>query len=804
MPAARRPGALEDIRVLDLAGPIGWYGTRLLADLGADVIRIEPPGGDPARRLPPLARGIPEAGLPFWWHNAGKRSLILDLTTPEGQAQFRRLAAEADVVFESFPPGWLAAHGLGYDALSAENPALVMTSVTPFGQIGPRAHWRATDLVGMALGGLVHLSGMPDHPPTHLGGEQGYFQAGIVAAAGTLVALRGRQLSGRGQHVDVSLQDAIVFTNENNLGLLDLMGHLRSRIGDRSFTGFSLFHRTRDGWLVFWPGGRFDGLLDWFAAMGVPTEPFAGGEWADPAFRDLHIPELTAAIRQAAARTTKFHAAEEAQARRLAAAPVVTTAELTQDPQLIARQFWLEVEHELPDGGTALTRYPGAPFKMSRSPWQVRRPAPRPGEHNGEGWRAPRRPLPPPRLGHRPLPLAGIRVIDLTWQIAGPAATQVLADFGAEVLKIESTARPDGLRVMALPRPPWTESLNQSGIFTLMNTSKRSVTINMGVPAGPRLLRRLIALADVLVDNYGVDPFPKWGLTPEELASLRPDLIIARSSVMGRSGPRANYVGFGYTIGPAAGLNALSGFPDDPPVASCTAHPDYSCNPYHLLIAILAALHHRDRTGEGQLIDLSQHESTVVMNGAFILDHSINGNVPHPSANRHPVFAPHGIYPSRGHDRWVALACETDDDWQRLAHRIERPDLANDPALATAAGRRLAADRIDAAIAAWTRRYAPHEAMELLQAAGIPAGAVQTAADLWRDPHLAARGKLIRLSHPELGQVTVNGPSFRLSATPPAVRRPPLLGEDTEAVMRELLGMDEEELVNAYLDDVLQ
>jgi benzylsuccinate CoA-transferase BbsF subunit len=407
-------------------------------------------------------------------------------------------------------------------------------------------------------------------------------------------------------------------------------------------------------------------------------------------------------------------------------------------------------------------------------------------------------------LGPRPLPLAGIRVIDLTWQIAGPAATQVLADFGAEVLKIESTVHPDGLRVMALPRPPWTESLNQSGIFTLMNTSKRSVTINMGVPAGPRLLRRLIALADVLVDNYGVDPFPKWGLTPEELAALRPDLIIARSSVMGRSGPRANYVGFGYTIGPAAGLNALSGFPDDPPVASCTAHPDYSCNPYHLLIAILAALHHRDRTGEGQLIDLSQHESTVVMNGAFILDHSINGNVPRPSANRHPVFAPHGIYPSRGHDCWVALACETDDDWQRLAHLLERPDLASDPALTTAAGRRLAADRIDAAIAAWTRRYDPHEAMELLQAAGIPAGAVQTAADLWRDPHLAARGKLIRLSHPELGQVTVNGPSFRLSATPPAVRRPPLLGEDTEAVMRELLGMDEEELVNAYLDEVLQ
>jgi crotonobetainyl-CoA:carnitine CoA-transferase CaiB-like acyl-CoA transferase len=801
--SAPRPGALDDVRVIDLAGPIGWYASRLLADLGADVLRIEPPGGDPARQRRPFVADDERASLTYWWYNAGKRSLILDLERPDGRARLVELAAEGDLLVETFPPGWLASQGLSIEALQERNPRLVVTSITPFGQTGPRAGWRGTDLIGMATGGLIHLGGMPDRPPTHLGGEQGYLQAGIVAAAASLIALRESRASGIGRHVDVSLQDAIVFTNENNVGLLDLMGHLRSRLGDRAFTGFSLFFPCQDGWLAFWPGGRFDGLLDWLEEMGVDTTPFQGGEWSNPAFRERHIPELTAAIRQAADGKPKTAAADAAQVRRLAAAPVATVADLQRDPQLTARSFWMEVEHELPNGTTAVIRYPGAPFKMSRTPWQVRRPAPQPGEHSSEDWR-PRRRLPPVhRAG--PLPLAGIRVVDLTWQIAGPAATQVLADHGAEVLKIESAIHPDGLRVMALPRPPWTDSLNQSGIFTLMNSSKRSVAINMATEGGPALLRRLIALADVVVDNYGVDPLPKWGLSPDQLFAIRPDLIVARSSVMGRSGPRSNYVGFGYTIGPAAGLNALSGFRGDPPVASCTAHPDYSCNSYHLAIAILAALHHRDHTGEGQLIDLSQHESTVVFNGPAVLDHSLNGTVAGPSENRHPDMAPHGVYRCRGNDRWVAIACETDEDWRRLVEVLGRPDLASDPALADRAGRQAAATRIDVAIEAWTRLRTPAEAADILQSAGVPAGAVQHAADLFRDPHLAARRRFICHEHPELGRVRVAGPSFRLAGLGPEnVRRPPLLGEDTEYVARELLALDEEEVVAAYIDGVLQ
>ena len=284
--SARRPGALDDVRVIDLCGPIGWYATRLLADLGADVIRVEPAGGDPARGRRAFGVRDERVSLSYWWHNAGKRFLTLDLERAEGRASLFELIAEADMLVESFPVGWLSDHGLSIESLQERNPRLVVTSITPFGQTGPRAMWRGTDLIGMATGGLVHLGGLPDRPPTHLGGEQGFFQAGLVAAAASLIALRDARSTGTGRHVDVSLQDAIVFTTENNIALLDLMGLLRARLGDRAFTGFSLFFPCRDGWLAFWPGGRFDGLLEWLEEMGVESAPFQGGEWSNPSFRE--------------------------------------------------------------------------------------------------------------------------------------------------------------------------------------------------------------------------------------------------------------------------------------------------------------------------------------------------------------------------------------------------------------------------------------------------------------------------------------------------------------------------------------
>jgi crotonobetainyl-CoA:carnitine CoA-transferase CaiB-like acyl-CoA transferase len=784
--------ALGDLRVLDLCGPIGWYATKLLADLGADVLRIEPPSGDPARQLGPIADG---ESLRYRFFNTSKRARTLDLQTPDGQATLWQLACEADALVTSQPLPF------SYDAIAREHPALVWTAITPFGLSGPHAHWRATDLIGVAAGGLLNLAGVPASPPSHPPSEFAFFQAGLLGAVGTLLALRERQHSGRGQLVEVSLQEALLNALENTLGFWDLMGIARCRLGTKSFSGQTSVYRCADGWVVGWLGRRWEPFVEWLASEGLLPEHWRAPEWSDPDYRLQHLDEIDAVMHQLIARFDRTTLVAESQRRRIATGAVVDIPTLFTDPQLIARDYWVEVEH--PDG--RVVRYPGAPYKLSRTPWQIHRPPPRHGEHDGEGWRAPRTPLPSPTSDQRRLPLAGVRVIDFTWQIAGPLGAQVLADFGAEVIKVESAVHPDGLRQMLVPRPPWNESLNQSGIFNVFNTSKRSLTLNLQTAGGQALLRRLIALADVLLDNFGVDPYPRWGLNEATLRTLNPDLIIARSSVMGRSGPHTNTIGFGYSISSQAALNSTIGFPGDPPVGVCTAHPDYSSNPYHLVIAILAALHYRDRTGEGQLIDLSQHESTVVMNGASLLDYAANGRVAQPSANRHPHAAPHGVYPCRGHDRWVALACEHERDWQALATLIGQAELATDPRFATLAARKANEDALDEIVARWTRRWSPQEAAEQLQAAGIPAAPVATVVDLLHDPHLAARRRFCRIDHPELGQMLIGEPSVILHAHPVLPRRHPvLLGEDTEPLLRDLLGLEEEEIVHGYLEGVLQ
>ncbi|MFN8535691.1 MAG: CoA transferase [Dehalococcoidia bacterium] len=786
--------ALGDVRVLDLAGPGGWYCTKLLADLGADVLRIEPPDGDPARQVGPFLTGDQAGSLYYRFFNTSKRARTLDLASEFGRATFQELAADADLIVTT------GALPLGYDAIAAGNPRLVWTAITPFGLTGPHAHWRGADIVGLAAGGLLNLAGVPASPPSHPPMEFAYFQAGVMGAVGSMTALRQARRTGRGDRVDVSMQESLINALENSNGFWDLMGIARCRLGHKSFSGQAAVIKCKDGYIIGWLGRRWQPFYQWVEREGLLPDHWRGPEWNDLDYRFARLDEIDAVMHQLIAKLDRAPLVAESQRLRIANGPVINVAELFQDPQLAGRDYWVDVEHQ--DGRPV--RYPGAPYKFSKSPWRISRPAPLPGEHDGEGWRAER---PAPVAADRPGdgPLAGIRIVDFTWQIAGPLGSQIFADHGADVIKVESNVHPDGLRQMLIPRPPWTDSMNQSGIFNIFNTSKRSITLNLQTEGGHALLRQLIEVADVIVDNYGVDPYPRWGMTEETLRAINPDLIIARSSVMGRSGPRENYIGFGYSISSQAALNASIGFPGDPPVSVCTAHPDYSCNPYHTVVAILAALHHRDRTGEGQVIDLSQHESTVVMNGASLLDYTANGVVATPSANRHPQMAPHGVFRGRGNDRWLAIACQSDEDWRTLARVIGRPDLAADVRFATLAGRKAHEDELDAVITAWTRLHTPLEAAELLQAAGVAAAPANKITDLQRDPHLAARRRYRRIDHPELGHTLMGEPGFLLAGTPHLKRRHPvLLGEDTDDLLRDLLGLDEDKIAMGYIEEVLQ
>jgi crotonobetainyl-CoA:carnitine CoA-transferase CaiB-like acyl-CoA transferase len=803
--SAGLPAPLEGLRVIDLAGPLAWYGTKLLADLGADVLRLEPPGGDLARRRSPLVRAGPARGesLAFWYFNTSKRSETVDLASEAGRRRLRALVAEADVVVDTALPTERAAAGCDYAALARENPALVYVLATPFGATGPFSSWQANDLVLQAMGGLMFLAGMPTSPPSQLGGTQAEYQTGVLAACGALLGLAAQARSGQGQLVEVVGQVAVAIDAENALPYWDFERWVRPRMGVENYQRIRQLFPCKDGWVVFSIGNRWRTFRAWLERTGLLTEELAGPEWESAEHRKAHATTIERACEALCAAMTCDELYRLGQEARVGVAPVRRIDELFADPQLAARGFWQRVPH--PELEQEVT-YPGPPFRLSATPWRIARRPPLPGEHSGEGW-LPRAPAPAaPLRQKRTLPLEGIRVIDLSWIAAAPLATRLLALFGAEVIRIETATHPDSSRRLPTARPAGNDSLNASGMWNNLNPGKASIALDLSKPGAVRLLEGLIRTADVVVDNFGVDPYPKWGLTGARLRALRPDVIVARASVMGRSGPRQHYIGLGYTIGAAAGHNSITGFPGDPPVGACIAHPDYSSNPYHLALAILAALHVRRRTGVGQTIDLSQHESTVCWVGVEAMNYVMNGVVPDPCANRSPDAAPHGAFPAAGDDAWIAIACRSDAEFAALARVMEQPDLAADPRFRTLADRKAHEDTLDAIVAQWTRDQPALPLAQRLQAVGVPAGPVQCHRDLVEcDPQLRWLGHYLRVEHPEVGLCLADGPPLRLSATPGRVPRPaPLLGEDTERLLRDLLGLDEDDIVKGYLEGWFQ
>ncbi|MCX6022973.1 MAG: CoA transferase [Chloroflexi bacterium] len=390
-------------------------------------------------------------------------------------------------------------------------------------------------------------------------------------------------------------------------------------------------------------------------------------------------------------------------------------------------------------------------------------------------------------------PLEGLRVADFTWFGAGPMGTRPLAHYGAEVIVVESEAR-GGLR----HSPPFrdgAEGLNRSGFFNNFNSEKLSITLNLRRPEAVTLAKRLIAVSDIVVNNFSPGVMDRWGLGYADLVQIKPEVIMAEMPVAGRTGPYRGMIGFGATIEAFSGLNHLTGYPDRPPAGTEINYPDYASNPYHFLTAILAALHYRRKTGKGQYIEVAQLESTVATTGTALLEYSANGTAPQRNGNRADFAAPHNAYPCLGNDRWVAVAVTSDEQWTAFRRALGDPAWAADARFATLAGRKAHEPALDEAIAEWTRGHRAEAVAAFLQAAGIPAAAVASIANVVDDPQLAHRGFLRRLDHPETGPTLYDGPVAHLSATPGEVRRPaPLLGEHNDYVYREVLGLSQEEL----------
>jgi benzylsuccinate CoA-transferase BbsF subunit len=403
------------------------------------------------------------------------------------------------------------------------------------------------------------------------------------------------------------------------------------------------------------------------------------------------------------------------------------------------------------------------------------------------------------------LPLAGLRVADFCWIGAGSYTTKIFGDLGADVIKIETSTRLDSLR-QAGPYKDGKPGVNRSGYFADRNSSKRGITIDMKHPKALGVIRKLIAQSDIVANNFAAGVMEKFGLGPQDCAAIKPDIIYLAMSMQGSKGPQRDFRGTGSSIAALTGIQDLSGLPDRIPAGTGTNYPDHLPNPCHAAFALLAALRHRRRTGQGQFIDFAQTEPMLSLLGPTFLDLTVNGRLQQRRGNDHPWAAPHGVYPAAGKDRWIAITAMDDVQWSALVVAMGRPAWALEERWQTMPQRFRERAALDQLLSAWTAQQDAQELMRKLQAAGVPAGAVQDAHDVTRtDPQLAHREHWVRLPHAEMGESLYNNLPFRFSRTPVHPQRPaPLLGEHTREILHDMLGLSNAEIDQLQAEEVLK
>lgn len=797
---------LSPYRVVDLSDERGMLCGQILADMGADVIQVEPPGGLPLRRQPPFDgdRADPERSLPFFALARNKRGIELDLDCPAGRELLRRLVQGADFLIDSAAPAVRARQGLDPETLASWNPELVHVAITPFGTTGPKAHYAATDLVVMAAGGALFLSGDADRPPVRVSVPQAFLHASADAAVGALIAHHERQRSGLGQHVDVSAQQAV--TLASMFGILDSGWGAAPR--GRAATGRRIgrhvirtHFRARDGWVVIVPGfatpvsAFMDRLMHWAADLGLCGAARLGQNWARYGARllagevpDEDYDDLMRTLERLFASKTKAEILRAAVARRLLAAPVLDVGEVLASEQFAARGALWSVA--IP-GRDAPLRVPGPFARFSRTPLVQRFAPPRLGAGDPARLAAERAGPAPRRVGAAApaSPLEGVKVLDLFWVLAGPGATRSLADWGATVVHVESSRRRDTLRSVG-PAFQGRSGAETSGAFQCANAGKLLLSLDLKRPEAHAVLADLVRWADVMTESFAPGVLQDLGFGYTALCELKPDIILISSCLMGQSGPLRDFAGYGSLAASVTGFQGLAAWPDRAPAGPYGAYTDYIAARYNA-IAILGALEHRARTGMGQHIDMSQAEAALHFLGPAALDFAANGRVATATGNRDPSLCPHGVYPAAGADSWVAIAVRDDTDWRALCAVLGRPEWVADTRFSDAEKRLAHAPWLDAEIGAWTAARPAGASETLLQARGVPAHAVLDMAALAADPQLSHRGHLFEIEHPEFGRVPIEGTRFELSRS--RERRPRRglrYGCDNTYVLRELLGYD--------------
>ena len=759
---------LRDVAVVEWGRGIAVaYAGRMLRDFGARVIRLITDPPDPHRTDDSEVRA---------WLDAGKAPSSGAPAQGSSADHYRALLADADILVTDYGHDELAAHLEANSPLQV-NARLVTVCVTPFGLTGPYEGYRGGDLEIAFLSGLAYLTPRdiarpetgPLPPPLKMPSSLVSIYGGASAAAAALCGLLARGNHGPGAVVDVSMLESLIPTLRREIAL----AAMEDRVASRFMRVWRLapygVKRCRDGhvFLQVVEQYHWEGLVDMMGHPAWALDP----RYLEAEYRFAHRTDIEARLAPWLLEQDKADFAWEAQRRGVPFAAVNDPADVLRIPQLHHRRFFLPAAD--PDGRPRVM--PGAPYRF------VRTAAPNAGAGAGD-WR---------RRDATAGPLAGLRVIDFGHVWAGPYCAALLADMGAEVIKVESRHRVDIHRRQG-PYAGGKPGVNRSGVWNSQNRGKRSVALNLSTEQGRSLARRLVACADVAIENFAPGVMERLGLDYPRLASLNPDLVMVSLSAFGQDGPQKAFVGYGPSLDAWASLDWLTAYPEGDPNARGGMFPDTG-SAIHAVAAVLAALHERDRTGEGRYIDVSELEVSALLAGD-VLAGALAGQRPQQLGNGDRYHFPHGCYACRGDDAWLALSVPDLPAWQGLCRLLDREDWRSDERLATSAGRRDRGDAIERGIADWTRERDASSAMAELQSARVPAAIAHTPRTLLDDPHLRARGFFSMVEHPEAGPLPVYGPIWRFGTEAPMSPRPaPLLGADSEYVLREVLGIDEAE-----------
>lgn len=792
MESERPTGFLAGCRVLDLTDERGAMAGSILAQLGADVVMVEPPEGASIRRVAPFVDGADgPRSLVHLVLDRGKRSIIC------APRDLEALVADADVLITSGGPRELTERGVpDFEALHQANPALIIASISGFGLTGPKADWLDGDLVCGAAGLQLSLTGDADRPPLRCAVPQVFAAASADAAAGVLVALAERTHSGRGQIIDCAAQESWVWMGFSHSYATPWNAPVPTRNGATPKVGVSTVRfnfPAADGDVTITVlfgaavGPYTNRLVAWMVEEGECPAVLAETDWAafssrtDPA-RQVQLNDAIAAF---TSRRTKAELLEGSRTRRLLLAPALTLAEVVDSSQFAERDLW----RDLPLGVGRTARVPGP---LART-WPTRcaelTPAPELGTTARASLRRDRTTPPPLRpatdLGVPGPPLRGLRVLDLTTSFAGPLTTRALAAFGARVVKVESERRPDLGRGSS---PFLVKDPDGSATYAHINAGKWSVALDLTQPGASLVLDDLAAWADVIVDAYAPGALARMGLDEAKLRRLNPSAIVLQTTMLGQTGPFASMPGYGNMASALCGFFTTTAWPGRPPAGPCGAYTDMMA-PRLGVASILAALDHRRRTGEGTWIDLGQGESCMQMLALGLVDAQIGERDWEYQGNHDHFMAPHGVYPCVEPDTWVAVGCADDRQWAALCAVLERPDLAD----LTATDRLERVDELDALVTAWTQHLPASVADTALQQTGVAAHAVQNSPECATDEQLLHRGWLTEASHTLIGSLPIGTTPIRLSRTPAtSTTAGPMLGEHTGPVLTELLGYDDE------------